>query len=969
MRVTKVQYSGISRLTARFFFLVALPLASWGGQSLVLNPTQPLNVVDPQLPPSQSWRVEFQLQNLAVPQAGNYGEKVFYLTGAGVHADIFPDGSINFSDIRDSVNNGTPCQVTTQGLADVLVRFQRDVVNNRVTCELWNFDGTGYNSQIEPISSVNNAFSGSSGNIGIGVTANLGFLRIFTGVVPLGSRPPTTADHGNWTEWKFDGNLNDSSGNGHNASGPAAFVPTPDQVPVALPKTLGAPSWSNWVSLRAGFPAQLDGTASYSLADASSSVSYFWQQLSGPSALVWANRTVGTPSMTGLIFGTYNFALKVTDAAGNTATAGLQAGAVATDNNGVVVNANPNTDLIFGPMIAFGKNPWGWMDQRALSATTLRAAAYTSLGLTPPSWTVPLPGTVSYVFNGNTNLGAGGTSLCSAITSITQLSITVCNATKLDLSSFPTRILVGPTYQPQEEVRICSASGNVLTVCYDGRGVAPGASNDTYRAGAQAWTNGSQVGQMKVTGSGTTFTSQICPAATGVAPFPTGTIAYTAGTVRVNAGLSDAAGVGTSWSRATNVYPGYSIRILATHSGTPFAFIARINAVNSGGDITMNRVFPADADSGTYSYQIVASDVQIPTLHYARSDGSDAQLFWSSNGCESDTQLYVTYSHDVTYLDNTVQNGKQYSYAASSGYAGAFGVNFYGEDLAHRALYYRSGWTPALTAANVMSDQWATSPYTAGGDAGGIPLLLGGGVIGAIAASVIDNRVSWSNIRGFLRQAYLPSPGQCNGDDTRDLSYYYSWIALGAQFDPDTSAGGFRSQWQSKLTGIYNWELSCKRADNSWANAGYKFNQSVAVNVVNGSKTATGTGFTPGTCYGIASGTISVTNGSAVATGFGFVNGNKIVIEGTSKGSSFSGFYRYQYNSGTSVTLAANWPGDSGTFSYVIDNNDSPTSIGTGQEDPQIQKNWGCIFNSPTTLTLSRPWTAPPRRLIFRSAP
>ena len=84
--------------------------------------------------------------------------------------------------------------------------------------------------------------------------------------------------------------------------------------------------------------------------------------------------------MNGLIFGTYSFALKVTDAAGHSATASFKTGAVATDGNGVVVNANPNVDKIFGQMIAFGKNPWGWMDERALSATTLRAAAYTAAG-------------------------------------------------------------------------------------------------------------------------------------------------------------------------------------------------------------------------------------------------------------------------------------------------------------------------------------------------------------------------------------------------------------------------------------------------------------------------------------------------------------------------------------------------------------------------------------------------------------
>src|SRR5205807_1620092 len=117
------------------------------------------------------------------------------------------------------------------------------------------------------------------------------------------------------------------------------FAPTPNQVPVSLPKTLGAPFWSNWTSLRAGFPAQLDGSASYTLADASPAVTYQWQELSGPSTVIWRNRTAALPTITGLIFGSYSFQLQVKDSAGNAAVSSIDIGAVATDANGVVVQA------------------------------------------------------------------------------------------------------------------------------------------------------------------------------------------------------------------------------------------------------------------------------------------------------------------------------------------------------------------------------------------------------------------------------------------------------------------------------------------------------------------------------------------------------------------------------------------------------------------------------------------------------
>src|SRR5262249_15327745 len=183
---------------------------------------------------------------------------------------------------------------------------------------------------------------------------------------------------------------------------------------------------NNWVSLRAGFPAQLDGSASFSMADASSAVSYFWQEISGPTVVRWSSRTVATPTITGLIFGTYTFSLRVTDAAGTSATAQLAVGAVSYDDNGVVIQADPKVTEIFGPMIAFGKNPWGWMDERALRATLLQLAGPYESG--PPTWATPGQGTVSYPILGIGPSGQPGTTLTAGIlagaadTPITQAS-------------------------------------------------------------------------------------------------------------------------------------------------------------------------------------------------------------------------------------------------------------------------------------------------------------------------------------------------------------------------------------------------------------------------------------------------------------------------------------------------------------------------------------------------------------------
>jgi hypothetical protein len=939
-------------------------LTMFGGQSLVLN-RNPMDITlaDPTMPANQSWRVEFQIHDWTPPAAGVYSAAIFQLYGTGAIAKILPDGTLDI-ETMDQVIEMQPCFISTSGITTALVRMQKDVSAKRFSCEIWNYDGTLYRNNIDTLSVLQNRTS-NLGVIGAGATTALGFLRVFSTLVPLGGKPPTTADGGDVSEWKFDGDLKDSSGHKHNGSGPRGltFVQTPNQVAIANPKTVGAPAWSNWTSLRAGYPAQLDGSASYSLADASSAVSCVWQELNGPSTIIWTNQNSLTPTLNGLIFGTYQFNLQVTDAAGNTAAAKIELGAVATDDNGVVVNADPNVDKIFGPMIAFGQNPWGYADERALAATRLRMTAYNNMGINPPPWVNsgsgsnlrgPGRATVRYIFNGVGGPAAGpGTVLTSAIPNASATTFSIADASPLDFSVLPTRVLLGG--YAREEIRICAVSATkgpaTLTACYNGRQESlPG----PYRVPPQPWPSGTAVGQMKVIGSGTSFLSDICPTGSGL----NGPATYTAGSVQLTPGSNAALGLGTNWTNANNVGVGFAVRVNATHSGAPFVFYSRINALPDPTHIVLLSPYPVDADAGTFSYVILRADYRDMVLHYSRQDGSDGQLAFPTTGCESDTIAYLYSGYDTPF-NGTLQNGKKYSYKDGGGYAGAFGVNFYGEDLAHRALYYRSGWNFALQAARVMSDQYVTSPYLDGGDIGGYSLLIGAGVIGGFAANILDttdpDRPQWSDLRGFAKMGTIGAL-PCNSDDTRDTGYFAAWLTLAADYDPDPVK---RADWKNQLALIYSRDQKCKGADNSWANGFLWNNGSAALNLTNGSPIATGTNIPPAICFGIASGTVTVNHNSALALGTGLVPGNKIVISGTMNGSPYTGHFQFAINKDGTVTLAALWPGDSGAASYIIENNDYLSTLAISVDDPQLTKNWACIWNNPTQITLNRPWDGP----------
>lgn len=870
----------------RTLIISLLCLSAWGGQSIVTTGSvYPRNLSVTNAGHSTPIRLEGQFHSWDTSFSGywwiDHAHGSYASLAAGCSgtssSGMTTNGCLQINDYWDTTGSAfnVPLPSTVKYIN---VRLQRDPVAMTQSIEAWDYLGNPlYQQQF----SITDQADANDGVTGVGIaTVDVGFFRVHNTLVPLGSRPPVTSDSaGTILHWKFDGDLTDSSGGGWNAtmaSGAASYTSTLYQSPpIAIIKVYGAPAYTNTPSIRVGVPNKLDCTGSYSQGDSSATCTCAWTA-SGPGAATLDNASVTQPNLTPAVFGDYTVGLTVTDSGANTASTSAHIGAVVADSNWVVQSADPNVEKILGKQIAYGHNPWGFADERAFKALGLQTAWWTTLGINPPSWKTPLTGTVSYRFGGETDLNGRGTTLSTAINS-TDLTIVVASAAALDLSGLPgtpTRILLMPNYySTAEEVRICSASGNTLTVCSGGR-----ASYGT----AQSWGVGTKVGQMKITGTGTSFLSTVC------------------------------SGSHPTWQ---------------------------------------------------------------PSLHYTRSDGSDSQMIWVKTGCESDTALYITNgSHDVASLNNTSQSGVQYTYGAFSGYTNQYGPSFYGSDLAFWRLYFRSGLDAAKAAAKTMSEQWVTSPYVSGGDGfGQSPLLYGGAVIGAIAAKVLDSSttLSWSDLKGFgtlaLPNADVTGAGACDTSfDTRDNGYALGILSLLAVFDGDLTR---RATWAAAVATNTNntWtrEQACKRDDNSWYNAGYKWSNTsldtaghatAPLTVTDGSTAVTGTGLTSFMCAGIASGSLTVTNGSANVTGTGFVSGNKIAITGLLGGSQFSAWYQFQFNSSTSIKLAALWPGDSGSATYVIENDDNLTAIGAAADDARLQKNWSCTFNSSTSLTLNRPW-------------
>src|SRR5579863_5037871 len=158
--------------------LLFLPMVAFAGQSIVLTPGITATVAEATTPQNQSWRVEFQIHDWVIPAPGVYNAYVFYLGGAGAAAIIYPDGTLGLIDWRDSSVKSAPCQLSLNGRQNVLVRFQRDVANLAITCEIWNTDGTGYQQSNDTITQMN-SWTLNGATVGsTNTNTDLAFLRV-----------------------------------------------------------------------------------------------------------------------------------------------------------------------------------------------------------------------------------------------------------------------------------------------------------------------------------------------------------------------------------------------------------------------------------------------------------------------------------------------------------------------------------------------------------------------------------------------------------------------------------------------------------------------------------------------------------------------------------------------------------------------------------------------------------------------
>jgi hypothetical protein len=372
-----------------------------GSPAVTLPSSAPFNTIGSASQPS---RFETRLYNFgsSLPSASfaglNFGP--FYIRQFSATTIYLVT---NFNSDTLGGNNGVFLSPCCGQFNDILVRAQRDVANSRWTleiCPTQTQNSAACVVSTSPITSIaSSSWSGMQLNLSTGYS--VGFLRWFSTAVPLGTTIPVGAAVPDIADWEFQGNLVDQVHGLKFSGGSVSYSPRPGFPPVCNP---GAQT-----AFRAGFAGTLDASGSYPL-DGGNSVSYDWRQVSGPVTLTWNGPRTAKPGITGMVFGTYVFQLRVTDSSGQTSTCTLKDGAVATDNNNVVITGNSLVDTLLGPMVRLGTNPWPWFDNRHIAAGNVQTANLDTYY--KAYWNTPSPGTIT-VISGSTTVTGQGTAFTS----------------------------------------------------------------------------------------------------------------------------------------------------------------------------------------------------------------------------------------------------------------------------------------------------------------------------------------------------------------------------------------------------------------------------------------------------------------------------------------------------------------------------------------------------------------------------
>ncbi len=689
-------------------------------------------------------RMEFRLHGIA-PAADYYGW-IFYF--GQFYARFLPGPAI--LNMSDNYDGDVGVNLDLRGRPDLIVRFQRDKANSRMTLEAWNTDGTGYVYATNTLSSIKTAnIAGTPMTFGAPATStDLAYLRMYSSVLPLNSPPPSRTD-GDLGDWEFEGNLNDKSGKGVNLAGVVSYVATPfEPINVTFGQFGTERVWSaNHESVF------LDGSGTYSSAD-DPKYSYQWSQISGPGIGSFTTPAAPTTSFSAFLPGDYKIRLTAGDGVTNNSI-DVDVGAVNTDEKGIVQTGNPAMDVALGPLSMWGTSPWPWYDYTEMAD----ADALYTLVTTPPVYgQTPLAGTVTAV-NGSATVTGVGTNFYRDLTDCDPSSGS--GSAYTCTSNVPYASLSDITLRDRFFVPDVNCSGSP-TLNINGTIALP-----VYNAGTNT-----------------------------PAPCKAGVVYVIALQGCLTSGGATCSG-GVQWTPATAFTAGTTVLDssfhvqLCTVAGTSAGSAPAWN--NSGGTTTDGTVQWQDQGLAFYT---ITQGYPLIWLWWNAPDGPGSGRIWipvlTINSPASLTLFYGAYvgptaqSAGIQYSNPSLPElGIYWNYTGQP----SNNINYYDVVHALYKLYYRTNLTKYLTGARTLADNWYKYG-TAQGYYSGAPRAMG--FLGMIDRAIDGHPTIWKALEQYFSYPTQLSLFQTTTPqsvglqfDTRETGYQVRYMARMAALDPD----------------------------------------------------------------------------------------------------------------------------------------------------------------------------------------
>jgi hypothetical protein len=323
-----------------------------------------------------SFRIEGQIDTCTNPVGGDV--PLVDLNG-GMSIRLNTTGGIT---VRGFGSENTTTTITRADCGNLRFRARRDITATQYTLELWDeVTGVYELTSVTMTDTATKDLGGGSLYIGksfgaIYPSMTVGALRIYSSAGTVAAAPPArliSSSYADLVDWEFEGNLTDNSGRGMTlvfSAGAASYAASTTLPPIvsmsAVPTTV-----------RAGTATTFNVNDSFSNNDNPAFTLSF--STSGPysATRIMSTSSAGTISLPA--WGEYSLIVTITDASGP-ATYTALIGAVATDNNGLVIVPDANISRILGPLPRMDTTSWSWFDDRAVAAAELQITLQTTGG-------------------------------------------------------------------------------------------------------------------------------------------------------------------------------------------------------------------------------------------------------------------------------------------------------------------------------------------------------------------------------------------------------------------------------------------------------------------------------------------------------------------------------------------------------------------------------------------------------------